>query len=52
MNNQPMDNQYNQGVNGQPVAQPQMYACPYCGQAIPYGVQVCQHCNQPINWGN
>lgn len=50
--NQPMDNQYNQGVNGQPVAQPQMYACPYCGQAIPYGVQTCQHCNQPINWGN
>jgi hypothetical protein len=51
-NGQSTDNQYNQGVNGQPVAQPQMYACPYCGQAIPYGVQTCQHCNQPINWGN
>ena len=50
--NQPMDNQYNQRLNGQPIAQPQMYACPYCGQAIPYGVQTCQHCNQPINWGN
>ena len=50
-------NNFNQGMNqGQvqqnvPTQNVQMYACPYCGQAIVHGANPCPHCNNPVNWG-
>lgn len=35
---------------GQNTAQPQMYQCPFCGQAIHYGVNPCPHCHNSLNW--
>ena len=50
-------NGFNQDMNqGQvqqnvPTQNVQMYACPYCGQAIVHGANPCPHCNNPVNWG-
>ena len=50
--NQNQQNTYN--PNNEYIQQPQnvqMYACPYCGQAIVHMANPCPHCNNQINWG-